>query len=150
MRWSFPTNNVYFRTKNKHFWLRMVIFEQKTVNVFESHKILFYTSWKFWTSDFSNLSPADDVSMSFYVDFFRKIIFKMIWFGLWQNFKCMAKFENSRWPWWSWDRIIQWDFEIFDDFERYETQIKSITNWIWFEIALIYWKPLFECNWSKF
>ena len=81
---------------------------------------------------------------------FRKIIFKMIWFGLWQNFKCMAKFENSRWPWWSWDRMSQWDFEIFDDFERYETQIKSITNWIWFEIALIYWKPLFECNWTKF
>ena len=78
----------------------------------------FYTSPKFWISDFSNLSPADDVLMSFYVVFFK-------WFGLdYDRILCIAKFENSRWPWWSWDRISQWDFEIFDDFQRYETQIK--------------------------
>ena len=39
---------------------------------------------------------------------------------------------------------------IFKNILDCETQIygiKSITNRIWFEIALIYWKPLFDCNW---
>ena len=67
--------------------------------------------------------------------------------------------DNSRWI--SGHKIISSDqpmrkmrfSTIIFDFQRYETQrygIKSITNWIWFEIALIYWKPLFDCKWSQF
>ena len=40
-------------------------------DVFESQNKKKYTSLKFWISDYSNVSPADNVSMSFSVEFFE-------------------------------------------------------------------------------
>ena len=118
-------------------------------DVFESQNKKKYTSLKFWISDFSNVSPADNVSMSFSVEYFlnfRKIISK--WFGLdYDRILCMAKKLKIR------DDHVGHEIGSANEILRFSTilkdmrpGIKSITNWIWFEIALIYWKPLFECS----
>ena len=93
----------------------------------------FYTSPKFWISDFSNLSPADYVLMSIYVVFFSNDLVKiMTEFYALRNLKILDDHDGHEIG--SANEILRFS-TIFKDMRP---RLKSITNWIWFENALIY------------